>query len=83
MENIKYAGIVPLIGGMMFGAEKATGKKPEYILSYPPFAGNDSMLTDYWKDVSYQVIDPETNTVSNALNQVDFVSALCPCAVSR
>ena len=80
MENIKYAGIVPLIGGMMFGAEKATGKKPEYILSYPPFAGNDSMLTDYWKDVSYQVIDPETNTVSNALNQVDFVSALCPCA---
>lgn len=80
MENIKYAGIVPLIGGMMFGAEKATGKKPEYILSYPPFAGNDSMLTDYWKDVSYQVIDPETNTVSNALTQVDFVSALCPCA---
>ena len=48
MENVKYAGIVPLIGGMMFGAEKATGKKPDYILSYPAFGGNDSMLTSYW-----------------------------------
>ena len=80
MENVKYAGIVPLIGGMMFGAEKATGKKPEYILSYPPFAGNDSMLMDYWKDVSYHVIDPDSNTVDKPLVEVDFVSALCPCA---
>jgi site-specific DNA-cytosine methylase len=79
-NEIKYAGIVPLIGGMMFGAEKATGKKPEYILSYPPFAGNDSMLMDYWKEVPYHVIDPETNTVENTLSNVDFVSALCPCA---
>jgi len=81
MENIKYAGIVPLIGGMMFGAEKATGKKPDFILSYPAFAGNDSMLMDYWKDVPYHVIDPDTNTLLDYKpNKVDFVSALCPCA---
>ena len=47
MKNVTYAGIVPLIGGMMFGAEKATGKKPEYILSYPAFGANDGMLLDY------------------------------------
>lgn len=80
MENVKYAGIVPLIGGMMFGAEKATGKKPEYILSYPAFKANDSMLLDYWKDVPYYEIEPESNTVDHKLREVDFVSALCPCA---
>ena len=82
MENVKYAAIVPLIGGMVFGAQKATGKKPEYILSYPPFAGNDSMLTEFLKDVPYHVLDPETNSLSENLSlpDVDFVSALCPCA---
>lgn len=80
MKNVTYAGIVPLIGGMMFGAEKATGKKPEYILSYPAFGGNDGMLLDYWKDVPYHVLDPDTNTTEANLSKVDFVSALCPCA---
>lgn len=80
MENISYALIVPLIGGMGFGAEKATGKRPEYILSYPAFTGNDSLLTNYWKDTPYHLIDPETNTVSESLPRVNFVSALCPCA---
>jgi len=80
MENVKYAGIVPLIGGMMFGAEKATGKKPEYILSYPAFGGNDSLLTEYWKEVPYIALDPETNDTVEKLSSVDFVSALCPCA---
>ncbi len=82
MKDIKYSGIVPLVGGMMFGAEKATGKKPEYILSYPPFLGNDSMLTSYWKEVPYHILDPETNDLTERykLPQVDFVSALCPCA---
>jgi site-specific DNA-cytosine methylase len=80
MKNVTYAGIVPLIGGMMFGAEKATGKKPEYILSYPAFGANDGMLLDYWKDVPYHVLDPENNTTGASLSKVDFVSALCPCA---
>ena len=82
MENISYACIVPLIGGMAFGAEKATGKKPEFILSYPAFTGNDHLLTDYWKDVPYHLIEPETNTLPENIKipKVDFVSALCPCA---
>lgn len=82
MEEIKYACIVPLVGGMAFGAEKAIGKKPDYMLSYPAFGGNDSMLTDYWKDVPYHLIDPDTNSLPDTLDipDVDFVSALCPCA---
>ena len=82
MEKIKYATIVPLIGGMVFGAHKVLNKKPEYILSYPPFVGNDSLLTQYWSDVSYHLIDPETNVLQEdiKLPKVDFVSTLCPCA---
>lgn len=79
-EDIRYANIIPLIGGMALGAEKATGKKPDFILSYPAFKGNDHILTDYWTDVPYHVIDPESNTIDMTLPRVDFVGALCPCA---
>jgi site-specific DNA-cytosine methylase len=80
MKDIKYAAIVPLIGGMILGAKRATGKDPEYIVSYPAFKGNDSILTNYLTEVPYHTIDPEHNTVSQNLEQVDFVNALCPCA---
>lgn len=81
MEEIRYAGVVPLIGGMMIGAEKALGKKAEYIVSYPAFASNDQYLKDYWKDVPFHLLNPETNQLGILdLPQVDFVSALCPCA---
>ena len=82
MSKIKYAGIVPLVGGMMFGAEKALGHKPEFILSYPAFLGNDKLLTDYWPEVPYHLIDDSTNELPAdlILPEIDFVSALCPCA---
>jgi len=83
MGEIKYAAIVPLIGGMILGAQKAThGQKPEFILSYPPFLGNDKILTDYMPEVPYHTIDPETNLLptDTSLPEVDFISALCPCA---
>jgi site-specific DNA-cytosine methylase len=79
-SEIRYANIIPLIGGMALGAQRATGKKPEFILSYPAFKGNDHILTDYWDDVPYHVIDPESNTIDMSLPRVDFVGALCPCA---
>ena len=79
MDKIRYAGMVPLVGGMMIGAEKATGYKPEFMLSYDAFNGNDSMLLDIWKDVPYKVINND-NELDHDLEGVDFVSALCPCA---
>ena len=82
MEKVSYSLIVPLIGGQGFGAYKATGKKPEYILSYPAFKGNDSLFTDYWSDIPYHQLDPDTNTLDDSIElpSVDFVSTLCPCA---
>jgi site-specific DNA-cytosine methylase len=80
MKDIKYAAIVPLIGGMILGAKKTTGKDPEFILSYPAFKGNDQILTAYLPDVPYHVINPDNNSINEKLEDVDFVSALCPCA---
>lgn len=84
MKDIKYATIVPLIGGMTIGNEMATGKTPEYLLSYSAFADNDSNLVKYLNEdrnieVPYHHIDSENFEVS-AAGPVDFVSAVCPCA---
>lgn len=81
-ENVSYCGIVPLVGGMMFGAEKATGKLPEFILSYDVFSQNDNMYREHYKSVPYYEIDSKTNELNSSviLPKIDFVSALCPCA---
>jgi hypothetical protein len=73
---MKHASIVPLIGGMTLGQMKAFGSKPEYLLSYSPFANNDSHLVNHLKDVPYIVLDKG----GKAPYSVDVVSAVCPCA---
>jgi len=79
MSEIKYASIIPLIGGMCFGAEKALNKKPEYVLSYEPFSANDKLYLEYHKnaDIEYLLLDDD-NVCKHSL--VDIVVALCPCA---
>ncbi len=81
---IKWGTIVPLIGGMSIANKSVTGEEPSFFLSYEGFAGNDAHCVNYFKDTPYLVIDGETNTLpdmDNALfDNVDFVSAVCPCA---
>jgi site-specific DNA-cytosine methylase len=76
--EIKYAGVVPLIGGMMLGMERALGTKPEYIMSYEAFSSNDSWLKNYWNDVPFHMLDDESSLPP--LGKVQIVGALCPCA---
>jgi site-specific DNA-cytosine methylase len=82
----KWGSIVPLIGGMSVANKMATGTNPAFLLSYPGFAGNDAHCVNYFKDSTpYNVIDPETNLLPESENKslyhdVDFVSAVCPCA---
>ena len=69
MENnkkIRYGTIVPLIGGMSVANSKIIGEDPSFFLSYPAFAGNDAHATNYFKNALFE--------------DVDFVSAVCPCA---
>lgn len=81
---IKFGTIVPLIGGMSVANAKTVGNDPAFFLSYPAFAGNDSHAVNYFKKTPYLVIEGEENilpkTKKAVFEDVDFVSAVCPCA---
>ena len=47
---IKWATMVPLIGGSAFGCYNATGTKPLYNMSYTPFAANESFFYRHWDE---------------------------------
>lgn len=81
---MKYITFIPLIGGMAIANMQATGKKPEFVLSYDAFAKNESNLKNYWPDVEWHLLDAETNQLSEDVeldySDIDFVSSVCPCA---
>lgn len=81
---MKYITFIPLIGGMAIANMQATGKKPEFVLSYDAFAKNESNLKNYWPDVEWHLLDAETNQLADDVeldyNDIDFVSSVCPCA---
>ena len=81
---MKYITFIPLIGGMAIANMQATGKKPEFVLSYDAFAKNESNLKNYWPDVDWHLLDAETNQLSEDVeldySDIDFVSSVCPCA---
>ena len=74
--TLKHAFIVPLIGGQALGQEAAFGSRPDYLLSYTPFANNDSHLVNYYKETPYIVLDEG----GKAPHTVDVVGTTCPCA---
>lgn len=79
---MKYISFIPLIGGMAIANEQATGKKPEFVISYKNFEKNESNLKHYWPDVEWKLLDAETNTMEDEpeYSDIDFVSSVCPCA---
>lgn len=74
--SIKHAFIVPLIGGQALGQEAAFGSRPDYLLSYTPFANNDSHIVNHYKDVPYILLDQG----GVHPHSVDVVGTTCPCA---
>ena len=79
---MKYISFIPLIGGMAIANQQATGKKPEFVISYKNFEKNESNLKHYWPDVEWKLLDAETNTMEDEpeYSDIDFVSSVCPCA---
>jgi site-specific DNA-cytosine methylase len=75
---MKYASIIPLIGGETIAMETVFGKRPEYIISYEPFHNNDKHLVEHYNnEVPYHVLDMDSH---ETFEQVDVVNAVCPCA---
>jgi site-specific DNA-cytosine methylase len=85
-ETITYGTIVPLVGGEVIGTMKAMNDRlPEWVLSYTPFAGNDSHFVNYLRDVKkwdkeYVLLDAPGNENYVPTKQVDVVMTTCPCA---
>lgn len=82
MTDIKWAPLIPLIGGHPIGAELAFGNAPEAIYSYDGFQGNDSHYVNYQqntlgrKDVQYVTLDEETKYPSG----IQVINGTPPCA---
>ncbi|HPM21242.1 MAG TPA: DNA cytosine methyltransferase [Thermotogota bacterium] len=77
---MKYANIIPLIGGMTLGNIKATNNKPEFIVSFKDvFRDNDNHIVTYLNDVPYYDVS-EFNLYNEYYEKLDFVSTVCPCA---
>ena len=79
---IKWATMIPLIGGSAIGCKKATGGvAPMFNLSYSAFAKNESHLKKYWPEVPHFVLDKSADSVHIGSSQdIDFVNSVCPCA---
>lgn len=82
--NIRYANIIPLIGGMTIANINATGNYPVAIFSYAPFNNNEKHIRKYFEDrninVPYIVLDDNPIFNVDDYKNLDFVSSVCPCA---
>lgn len=76
---MKYASIIPLIGGETIAMANVFHKNPEYILSYDVFQGHDAHLLEHMKNsVPYHLIDDPANKHDQPT--VEVVNSVCPCA---
>ena len=78
--TITHAAIIPLIGGFPVGTEKAFGTPPEFVISYKPFASNDSHYRNYRPDVPFYLLDEENNGFNKDTMRADVIVSTCPCA---
>ena len=76
---MKYASIVPLIGGETIAMEQAFNQRPEVIYSYEGFENNDQHLIEHYKrEVPYKLLRSEGN--NDSMDNLDVVNTVCPCA---
>jgi site-specific DNA-cytosine methylase len=64
IKDVTFGSVMPLLGGMTVGCMKALeGKKPEWVISYPGFYGNDKHIMNYLGEgeVPYLKLDPADN----------------------
>ena len=83
-KPIKWASMIPQIGGSAIGCKKATGVDPVFNLSYSVFEKNDNHLRDYWPHVHHLLLDRDGKGKGFMKlikgQEIDFVTTICPCA---
>jgi len=79
---MRWATIIPLIGGSAIGCYKSTGVLPLFNISYQTFAKNEEHLARYWPTVPMLYLDNLSKKGLEMMKQqdIDFVTSVCPCA---
>lgn len=77
---MKYASIIPLIGGQTIGMRNAFGGKPEWLASFDGFQKNDCHAKTYFNNTPYIIVDTNRGGEEQGLSKVDVISTTCPCA---
>ena len=82
LEPVRWATMIPLIGGSAIGCSKATGNLPLFHLSYSAFSANESHLQKHWPEVPMIRLDKGRPDLARFLagGEIDFVNSVCPCA---
>jgi len=78
--DLKWATMIPLIGGSAIGCKNATGTAPVFNLSYSAFSKNEVHLKRYWPDVPHLTIDSDSLNMNTDGLDLDFVNSVCPCS---
>jgi len=74
---MKWASIVPLIGGETIAMENIFGTKPKYFLTFNGFQANEEhLLTYYNNEVPYLNLSEGASYTE----KVDVINTVCPCA---
>jgi len=74
---MKWASIVPLIGGETIAMENVFGTKPEYFLTFDGFQANEEHLLHYYNnEIPYLNISQGQHFTE----KVNIVNTVCPCA---
>ena len=74
---MKWASIVPLIGGETIAMENIFGTKPKYFLTFNGFQANEEhLLTYYNNEIPYLNLSEGASYTE----KVDVINTVCPCA---
>ena len=74
---MKYASIVPLIGGETLAMENVFGKRPEYIMTFEGFQDNETHLLNYYNN---EVPYLNLSEGASYTEKVNVINTVCPCA---
>lgn len=79
MSTVRHAQLIPLIGGMAIGSERAFGSPPDAILSFDAFAANETHLRNWYR---YRGVDVPSYDLARGAptERFDVIGSTCPCA---
>jgi site-specific DNA-cytosine methylase len=81
MEKINWGTIIPLIGGMAVGNQKAFGSEPMWAVSFEGYEANNESFKNYWPKTKFHTFKNSGDIPDiGDLPYADVITTVCPCA---